>query len=135
MAQTTPLQVQLDNQGKPYLNHSIGPKENFYSIGRIYNISPRVFAPYNGLELTSPLSIGQQMRIPLNDVNFWQSGTRKENEIVVPVYYAAKQGETVGKISQLFGTDNASIQSWNNISGNAVSAGTKVIVGFLKVEC
>nr|WP_294906145.1 LysM peptidoglycan-binding domain-containing protein [uncultured Lacibacter sp.] len=134
MAQTTPLQVQLDNQGKPYLNHSIGPKENFYSIGRIYNISPRVFAPYNGLELTSPLSIGQQMRIPLNEVNFWQSGTRKENEIVVPVYYAAKQGETVGKISQLFGTDNASIQSWNNISGNAVSAGTKVIVGFLKVD-
>ena len=62
MAQNTPLIVQLDNQNKPYLTHIIGPKENFYSIGRIYNISPRVFAPYNGLELTSTLAIGQQSR-------------------------------------------------------------------------
>ncbi|HTH32685.1 MAG TPA: LysM peptidoglycan-binding domain-containing protein [Lacibacter sp.] len=132
VAQTTPLQVQLDNQGKPYLMHSIGPKENFYSIGRIYNISPRVFAPYNGLELTSALSIGQQIKIPLNEVNFWQTGTRKENETVVPVYHTVKGGENLTKLSQLFGTDNASIKSWNNIE--AVSAGNKVIVGFLKVD-
>lgn len=132
VAQTTPLQVQLDNQGKPYLVHNIGPKENFYSIGRIYNISPRVFAPYNGLELTSPLSIGQQIRIPLNEVNFWQTGTRKENETVVPVYHTVKGGENLTKLGQLYGTDNASIKSWNNIE--AVSAGNKVIIGFLKVD-
>jgi hypothetical protein len=131
-AQTTPLVVQLDGQGKPYLLHSIGPKENFYSIGRIYNISPRVFAPYNGLELTSPLSIGQQIKIPLNEVNFWQTGTRKENESVIPVYHTVKGGETVTKLGQLFGTDNASIKSWNNTE--TVSAGSKVIVGFLKVD-
>ncbi|MBP6687418.1 MAG: LysM peptidoglycan-binding domain-containing protein [Lacibacter sp.] len=131
-AQTTPLTVQLDSQGKPYLVHSIGPKENFYSIGRIYNVSPRVFAPYNGLELNSPLSIGQQIRIPLNEVNFWQTGTRKENETVIPVYHTAKAGETVTKLSQLFGTDNASIKSWNNTE--TVSVGSKVIVGFLKVD-
>jgi LysM repeat protein len=131
--QTTPLIVQLDQQNNPYLTHSIGPKENFYSIGRIYNISPRVFAPYNGLELTSPLSIGQQLRIPLNEVNFWQTGSRKENETVVPLYHTVKQGETLGRLSQLFRTDNASIKSWNNL-GDAVSVGSKVIIGFLKVD-
>ena len=133
MAQNTPLIVQLDNQNKPYLTHIIGPKENFYSIGRIYNISPRVFAPYNGLELTSPLSIGQQIRIPLNEVNFWQTGTRTENETVVPLYHTVKQGETMSRLSQLYGTDNASIKSWNNL-GDAVSVGSKVIIGFLKVD-
>ena len=133
MAQTTPLIVQLDNQNNPYLTHSIGPKENFYSIGRIYNISPRVFAPYNGLELTSPLSIGQQIRIPLNEVNFWQTGTRTENETVVPLYHTVKQGETMSRLSQLYNTDNASIKSWNNL-GDAVSVGSKVIIGFLKVD-
>jgi hypothetical protein len=133
MAQTTPLLVQLDNQSKPYLVHKIGPKENFYSIGRIYNISPRVFAPYNGLELTSPLSIGQVIRIPLNEVNFWQTGTRAENETVVPLYHTVKQGETLSRLSQLYGTDNASIKSWNNL-GDAVSVGSKVIIGFLKVD-
>jgi len=28
-AQTTPLMVQLDSKNQPYLNHSVGPKENF----------------------------------------------------------------------------------------------------------
>lgn len=133
-AQTTPLQVNLDNKNQPYLNHTIGPKENFYSIGRIYNISPRVFAPYNGLELTSGLSIGQTLRIPLNEVNFWQTGARKENEVVVPVYYTAREKESLVTISKLFGADNASLRSWNNASGDAVAAGKKLIIGFLKVD-
>ncbi len=97
-------------------------------------MSPRVFAPYNGLELTSPLSIGQQLKIPLNEVNFWQNGTRKENETIVPVYHVVKQGESVTKISQLFKTDNASVKSWNNLSSDAVTLGSKVIIGFLKVD-
>ena len=133
-AQTTPLLVQLDRNNNPYLSHNIGPKENFYSIGRIYNVSPRVFAPYNGLELTSALSIGQQLKIPLNEVNFWQTGTRKENETVIPVYHVVKQGELLAKISQLFNTDNASVKSWNNLKSDAVSVGSKVIIGFLKVD-
>ncbi len=134
VAQTTPLLVQLDGSGSPYLNHSIGPKENFYSIGRIYNISPKVYAPYNNLELTSALSIGQALRIPLNEVNFWQSGTRKENETVIPVYYIAKEKVSLTKISQLFKTDNASIKSWNNLNADALNSGSKVIIGFLKVD-
>jgi len=132
-AQTTPLLVQLDNT-TPYLTHIVGAKENYYSIGRIYNISPRVYAPFNGLELTVPMSIGQRIKIPLNEINFWQNGTRKENETVVPVYHVVKQGESLAKISQLFKTDNASVKSWNNLNSDAVSVGSKVIIGFLKVD-
>ena len=131
-AQTTPLEVQLDVRNQPYLNHAVGPKENFYSIGRIYNMSPRVFAPFNGLELTSGLSIGQVLRIPLNETNFWQGGSRKENETVVPVYYTATQGDALAGIARLFKADEASLRSWNN--GAVVAAGKRVIVGFLKVD-
>ena len=133
-AQTTPLTVQLDSKNQPYLVHSLAPKENFYSVGRIYNISPRVFAPYNGLELTSPLSIGQSLKIPLNEQNFWQSGSRKENEVVLPLYYITNAGENLSTISKIFKTDNASLRSWNNLSSDAVSTGKKIIIGFLKVD-
>jgi LysM repeat protein len=133
-AQTTPLNVLLDSKNQPYLVHPLAPKENFYSVGRIYNISPRVFAPYNGLELTSPLSIGQALKIPLNEQNFWQSGSRKENEVVVPLYYAIGSGENLSAVSKLFKTDNATLRSWNNLSSDAVSAGKKIIIGFLKVD-
>lgn len=133
-AQTTPLTVQLDGKNQPYLVHSLAPKENFYSVGRIYNISPRVFAPYNGLELTSPLSIGQSLKIPLNEQNFWQSGSRKENEVVLPLYYTTNAGENLSTISKIFKTDNATLRSWNNLSSDAVSTGKKIIIGFLKVD-
>jgi LysM repeat protein len=133
-AQTAPLLVQLDGTGSPYLNHSIGPKENFYSIGRIYNISPKVYAPYNKIELASALSIGQVLRIPLNEVNFWQSGVRKENEVVVPVYYEIKGKGRLMEIGKMFNTDEASLKSWNNLSSDAVAAGKKIIIGFLKVD-
>ena len=133
-AQTTPLTVQLDSKNQPYLVHSLAPKENFYSVGRIYNISPRVFAPYNGLELTSPLSIGQSLKIPLNEQNFWQSGSRKENEVVLPLHYTTNAGENLSTISKIFKTDNASLRSWNNLSSDAVSTGKKIIIGFLKVD-
>jgi outer membrane biosynthesis protein TonB len=134
VAQTTPLTVQLDSKNQPYLEHKLAPKENFYSVGRIYNISPRVFAPYNGLELTSPLSIGQALKIPLNEQNFWQSGTRKENEVMLPLYYTAGASQNLTAISKLFNADVAALRSWNNLSSDAVAAGKKIIIGFLKVD-
>jgi len=133
-AQTTSLIVKLDDQNKPYLDHKIGVKENFYSIGRMYNISPRIFAPYNGHELTSGLSIGQVIRLPLNETNFWQTGSRKGNETVVPVYHAIQPKETVQTISKVYGTDKASLFSWNNLQNEKLITGQNLIIGFLKVD-
>ncbi len=42
-----------------YLTHTVSPKENFYSIGRMYNISPKEIAPLNNLEIDKGLSLGQ----------------------------------------------------------------------------
>lgn len=70
----------------PYITHVIQPKENFYSIGRIYNISPRVYAPYNNMNLEGGLTIGQMVRIPLNEINFSKDGAAAEDEVIVPLY-------------------------------------------------
>ena len=69
-----------------YIKHTAGPKENFYSIGRIYNISPRVFAPYNHLDMEKGLSIGQILKIPLNEINFSENGSAAEDELIYPLY-------------------------------------------------
>jgi hypothetical protein len=36
-----------------YITHKVAPKENYYSIGRIYNVSPKEIAPFNKLQLES----------------------------------------------------------------------------------
>ncbi|WP_133995400.1 LysM peptidoglycan-binding domain-containing protein [Dinghuibacter silviterrae] len=85
-AQTGDLIVQRDAGGL-YLNHQVAPKENFYSIGRLFNISPKVIAPFNGLALNGGLSIGQVIKIPLKEQNY--TAVKKKDaptEVLVPLY-------------------------------------------------
>lgn len=84
-AQTGELIVQRDAGGL-FLNHQVAPKENFYSIGRLFNISPKVIAPFNGLALNGGLSIGQVIKIPLKDQNFTSVKKKGPTEVLVPVY-------------------------------------------------
>lgn len=88
-AQTGDLIVQRNAEGL-YLTHQVAPKENFYSIGRLFNISPKVIAPFNGLALNGGLSIGQEIKIPLKEQNF-TSVKRKDAaiQVLVPVYRMA----------------------------------------------
>ncbi len=44
--------------------HKVMPKENWYSIGRLYEMSPREIAAHNGLTLEVVLKIGQRIKIP-----------------------------------------------------------------------
>jgi hypothetical protein len=84
-AQTGDLVVQRDAAGL-YLEHQVAPKENFYSIGRLFNISPKVIAPFNGLALNGGLSIGQVIKIPLKDQNYTAVRKKGPTEALVPLY-------------------------------------------------
>lgn len=134
-AQTLPSDIFLDNQSKPYLEHTVGAKENFYSIGRMYNLSPKVLAPYNKLDLAAGgLSIGQKLRIPLVETNFWQSGTRTSQEVVIPLYYKLTTPANISAIAEQFGTVAAELKSWNQGLIDNLKKDTRLIVGFLKVD-
>jgi LysM repeat protein len=69
-----------------YITHKVAPKENYYSIGRIYNVSPKDIAPFNKLQLESGLSLGQTIKIPLNPSNFVQQGSAAADKTFVPLY-------------------------------------------------
>lgn len=84
-AQHSDLIAQRDAAGL-FINHQVAPKENFYSIGRLFNISPKVIAPFNGLTLEGGLTIGQIIKIPLKDQNFTSTKTVAAGEVLVPVY-------------------------------------------------
>ncbi|MEO7306765.1 MAG: LysM peptidoglycan-binding domain-containing protein [Ferruginibacter sp.] len=118
-----------------YITHKVAPKENYYSVGRIYNISPKDIAPFNNLQLESGLSLGQVIKIPLNSSNFFQSGTASADETFVPVYYAVKGKEGLYRVA-LNHNDLPleTLKQWNNIKGDAVKNGTKLIIGYLKVK-
>jgi hypothetical protein len=77
--------------------------------------------------MTKGLFIDQKIRIPLTDTNFTQHGNKG-----TPVYYKAKDKDDLSKVSA--NNNNVSITNlrwWNDLSGNNVKEGAKLIVGFL----
>jgi LysM repeat protein len=125
-AQKVDLLVKNSDKGL-YLEHKVVSKESFFSVGRLYNVSPKFIASFNKLDLNKGLFIDQKIRIPLTDTNFTQNGNKG-----TPVYYKAKDKAKLAEISS--GHNNVSITNlkrWNDLSGDNVKEGAKLIVGFL----
>lgn len=116
-----------------YLTHTVEAKENYYSIGRIYNISPRIYAPYNNLKLETPMSIGQTVKIPLVEQNFTRSNSGSSNEAFVPLYYVVQEKEGLMKVAHYFGISADDLKQLNGLKSDAVNIGDKLVIGYLKV--
>lgn len=133
-AQSSDLNVRSEG-GKLFLYHTVAPKENLYSIGRLYNISPREIAPMNGLTLTSGLEIDQVIKIPLTNSNFFQQGTAAADEVFVPLYYTVAEKEGLFRIGQNVNKVSAdNLKKWNGLTSDNISAGQQLVVGYLKVK-
>lgn len=107
--------------------HTVAPKENFYSLGRMYNIPPKEIAAFNNIEMEKGLSIGQTVNIPLTTQNFSQ-----EKSTQYPIYYVVGDKEGLYRVSV---NNNkvlmANLRKWNALSSDAITTGQRIIVGYL----
>lgn len=120
------LRVNSNEKGL-YITHTVAPKENFYSIGRLYFISPKEIAAFNNIDMAHGLSIGQKLMVPLTAANFSQA-TKKGT----PVVYVVGEGEGLMKVSQK--NNNvllSNLRQWNNLTSDIVTKGTSLIVGYV----
>jgi|KBSMisStaDraftv2_1062788.scaffolds.fasta_scaffold00538_6 LysM repeat protein len=132
-SQGSPLMIRSEG-GKLFLTHSVVAKENWYSIGRMYNVSPKELSTYNGMSLDKGLSIGQNLKIPLT-TNFAQRGSTGGDEVFIPLYHTVKEKEGLYRISQQY--DKVAVEdlrNWNNLKANDIPKGMNMIVGYLRVK-
>lgn len=116
-----------------YLTHKVQPKETWYGLGRTYNLEPARIASYNNTSISRPLSIGEDIRVPLTGENFSQPETRPTGEGYIPVYHIVQDREWMYRISVNHNkVPIERLEKWNNISRDNATAGTRLIVGFLK---
>jgi LysM repeat protein len=133
-AQSNELIVESES-GKLFLTHTVTPKENWYSIGRLFNISPKDIAPFNGVTIEKPLSIGERVKIPLTAINFSQNGMKAADETFVAVYHTTQDNETLSHIASNYNEVLvASLKKWNNLTTDKPKTGAQIIVGYLKVK-
>ena len=110
-----------------YVSHLVSPKENFYSLGRLYNIPPKDIAAFNGLQMEHGLNIGQSINIPLTSQNFSQAAATGH-----PIYYVVGQKEGLYRVSV---NNNkvlmANLRKWNDLKSDQIAPGQKLVVGYL----
>lgn len=133
-AQNNPLTIE-GKAGKFYLVHTVVAKENWYSIGRLYNQGPHEIAGFNNMSFDKPLEVGTILNIPLTPVNFDQKKNKLSGETLIPIYHVVDEKEWMYKISSIYNdVPVTSLEKWNNIKRDDLKKGTSLVVGFLKVK-
>ncbi len=133
-SQSNELLIQGQTGGL-YLEHTVVAKENWYSVGRMFNVDPKALAPFNHSALNQPLMIGQLLQIPLTATNFSQTGQKAPGETLVPVFHITQDKEWLYRVSVNHNKVAVpSLEKWNNITPEQVHAGMHLIVGYLKVR-
>lgn len=118
-----------------HLTHTIVAKDTWFGIGRLYNISPKEVATYNGTTIDKPLSVGKQIKVPLTSSNFSQNGSKAADEVFVPLFHTVQPKEWMYRISVNHNkVPIETLEKWNNISRDEAKAGTRLVVGYLKVK-
>jgi hypothetical protein len=133
-SQNTQLSIEGSN-GKFYLSHIVVAKENWYSIGRLFNLPPHDIAGFNNMPFDKPLEVGTPLHIPLTAVNFDQKYIKSGGVSLIPVYHVVQEKEWMFKISSTYNdVPVTSLEKWNKIKRDDVKQGMPLIVGFLKVS-
>ncbi len=109
--------------------HTVKPDETLYSISRKYNISMQDIRQANP-GLTSDLSVGQELRIPLYLAKTNRSEKENQGQIFEGTsfsYYTVKPKETVYRIAKNFGiSQNELIRMNPKIRSEGLKAGEKI---------
>jgi LysM repeat protein len=118
-----------------YLVHKVVPKENWFSVGRLYNVNPKDLAKYNNLNVEKGLAIAQMIKVPLNDENLLTSKIPiAAEDVTVPLYHTVAKSEGLYRIATNAGTTMQNIRAYNNLSSDALSTGKQLIIGYIKVK-
>jgi len=147
--------IGVENQnGKKVILHKLDPKDNFYSVGRRYHISPQVIIDFNK---GAKMDIGEVIKVPTN-LPFTDQPVAKTNPAALykppvqtpvntyqQVQAAAKQpppsettpsttqykvsaGETLYGISKRFNTTVEDITSLNALKSTTLTPGQILLV-------
>lgn len=115
------------NEKGLFVEHKVQPKENWYSVGRLFAISPKEIALFNGLTIEKGLSIGQTLKVPLQTTNFIQS----TSAVGVPVYHLVEPKEGLLRVATTYGLTLAGIKNLNGLNSEQINTGYSLIVGYI----
>src|SRR6478672_2638439 len=110
--------------GKKLILHKVEPKETYYSIGRKYNIAPKLIMDYNK---SVPLSIGSTVKIPtttsFTDKPVSFSNNQKKETSKKETTHVVQVKETLYGIASKYNMRVDDLKLLNNLQSNNLTVG------------
>ena len=116
--------------GKKVILHKLDPKDNYYSLGRRYNIKPSTIIQFNS---NAQLRLGNIIKVPTELPFVTAAATPPATTAPVttsaaagsnaPTEYKVGAGETLYAISRRFNVKVEDIMSQNNLTSNNLQPG------------
>lgn len=118
-----------------YMKHKVKAKENIYSIGRMYNISPSQYiAPLNNIKLNDILNEGQYLKVPIKNINYTQQETVSDTITKFELYYYVQPKDQLLAVAQKMSKcDPAKLRTWNALTTDVLQIGQLLKMGYLMV--
>jgi LysM repeat protein len=146
-----------NHDGKKVILHKLDPKDNFYSIGRRYNVSPKAIIKFNpnakmsigniikvptdrpfvetapAVVKTSPAHQNKPVQQPAESKSQQQQPAQQQpnqptTDNSVPTQYKVSAGETLYAISKRFNTTVEDIINLNGLKSNNISPGQVLLI-------
>lgn len=111
-----------NKDGKEIIIHKLAAKESYYSLGRLYNVTPKDIISFNA---NKHLKVGETVKIPTNRAFQTTLAVQPSSTITDPEFieYKVGAGETLYTISKRFQVAADYIQEFNNLQGSSLKAG------------
>ena len=130
------LIMSVSPNGEQTITHTIQKGHTLYALGKYYGVSPEILYYHNPIVKTTPLSLGQQLKIPIPTRAIKRlKDSRFNARLNVPLYYLVQPGETVYRIARTYFNTTPELFSVHNphIKNHAISPGDTVLIGWISV--
>jgi LysM repeat protein len=119
--------------GPSFETYTVKKGDSLWAISKRYNVSLNELYAANGLNKSSVLKIGQQIKIPV------EGSTAKVNTVNADTYqptsynmssesYTVQRGDTLSKIALKYDTSVRAIKASNNKSSDLIRVGEKLMI-------
>ncbi len=111
-----------NKDGKEIIIHRLAAKESYYSLGRLYNVTPKDIISFNS---NKKLKVGETIKIPTNRTYSVTPITQSTATNTDPdfVEYKVGAGETLYTVAKRFQVSVDYIQEYNNLNGTNLQVG------------
>ncbi len=115
--------------------HIVLPGQTIASIAGDYGVGEKDIIEWNKLDPKKSLKPGQRLYIdasfvPVSSVPDTKLPVNQFSTTNAPIYHSVAAGEGLWSIANRYKVKVTDVQSWNNLKGNDIRVGQKLIVGY-----